>query len=202
MASANPGKSQPYNADDHANRPADSETDPGASQLSPGEVLFWAPIGLALKGATALPSLVEDGLSEYRKRAQVAKFMGKMIVGQQQRKRRAAAAAKATRTGPKGPARTPDTRIPDTSIPDIPAPVSVTQPTDLGTAVTQPTAPGRPVPLVAQLPIDGYDTLPARSLVALLDGLSPTELQLIRDYEQANRHRMTILNAVAQRLAA
>jgi hypothetical protein len=49
-----------------------------------------------------------------------------------------------------------------------------------------------------ELPIDGYDQLGASQIVARLDGLAPVELEAVRRYELANRHRRTILTRIQQ----
>ena len=63
----------------------------------------------------------------------------------------------------------------------------------------------RPAPSVPdagdeELPIEGYDALPASSIVTLLDGLRPAQLRSIDRYERANRSRRTVLTRVAQLL--
>jgi hypothetical protein len=50
------------------------------------------------------------------------------------------------------------------------------------------------------LGIPGYDSLSASQVVQRLGGLSPAELEAIRDHELAHRHRRTILNRVEQLL--
>ena len=56
-------------------------------------------------------------------------------------------------------------------------------------------APPRPT---ADLAIPGYDTLSASQVVQRLSGLSEGELEAVRVYEEAGRHRKTILTKVAQ----
>jgi hypothetical protein len=51
-----------------------------------------------------------------------------------------------------------------------------------------------------QLAIPGYDSLSASQVVQRLDGLSHGELDDVKRYEQAHRHRRTILNRVDQLL--
>lgn len=69
----------------------------------------------------------------------------------------------------------------------------------------QPTVPGAAGPAVApaedQLPIDGFDSLAASQVVPRLVTLSTEELRTVQRYEQAGRHRQTILNRVEQLLA-
>jgi hypothetical protein len=50
----------------------------------------------------------------------------------------------------------------------------------------------------AELAIPGYDTLSASQVVTRLAGLSTDELEAVRAYELATRHRKTILSRVAQ----
>lgn len=60
--------------------------------------------------------------------------------------------------------------------------------TEDGTAVT------------ATMPIDGYDGMTAREIVALLAGRSVEDLTAVHAYEQANRARSTVINRVEQLL--
>ena len=48
------------------------------------------------------------------------------------------------------------------------------------------------------LPIPGYDALSASQVVERLAGLSPTELDAVRQYEGAHRNRRTILGKIDQ----
>jgi len=48
------------------------------------------------------------------------------------------------------------------------------------------------------LPIPGYDALSASQVVERLAGLSPTELDAVRSYEDAHRKRRTILGKIDQ----
>jgi hypothetical protein len=64
-------------------------------------------------------------------------------------------------------------------------------------AAPSPT-PDAPAPLAGTLAIPAYDSLSASQVVPRLSGLSPTELEAVRDYEAAHRGRKTILNRVAQ----
>jgi hypothetical protein len=55
-------------------------------------------------------------------------------------------------------------------------------------------------PAEDELPIDGYDSLAASQVVPRLVTLSGDELRAVQRYEQAGRHRQTILNRVGQLL--
>ena len=48
------------------------------------------------------------------------------------------------------------------------------------------------------LAIPGYDSLSASQVVQRLAGLAPAELEAVRDYEASTRGRRTILNRIAQ----
>lgn len=61
-----------------------------------------------------------------------------------------------------------------------------------------PSPDGHEVPAAGDLPIPGYDSLAASQVVQRLPGLSPEELEAVRDYEAAGRNRKTVLLRVAQ----
>jgi hypothetical protein len=56
-------------------------------------------------------------------------------------------------------------------------------------------------PTEAELPIQDYDSLAASQVVPRLATLAPAELMAVQRYEQATRHRQTILHRVAQLLS-
>ncbi|MFN7150917.1 MAG: hypothetical protein ACK4V6_15740 [Microthrixaceae bacterium] len=56
-------------------------------------------------------------------------------------------------------------------------------------------------PTESELPIQDYDSLAASQVVPRLATLAPAELKAVQRYEQATRHRQTILHRVAQLLA-
>ena len=49
-------------------------------------------------------------------------------------------------------------------------------------------------------PIRGYDDLTAAQVTERLDGLTPAELRLVRDYERRNANRKSVLAAVERKL--
>jgi polyhydroxyalkanoate synthesis regulator phasin len=55
---------------------------------------------------------------------------------------------------------------------------------------------GRP----AQLPIEGYDDLSAAQVQERIDGLTRAELSRLRDYEQRNANRKTVLERIDRKL--
>jgi hypothetical protein len=52
----------------------------------------------------------------------------------------------------------------------------------------------------ANLPIAGYDDLSAAKVQERLEGLTPAELRKLRDYEQRNANRKTVLDRIERRL--
>jgi hypothetical protein len=61
--------------------------------------------------------------------------------------------------------------------------------------------PEEPTPAESELPIQDYDSLAASQVVPRLATLSADDLAIVQRYEQAGRHRQTILHRVAQLLA-
>lgn len=53
---------------------------------------------------------------------------------------------------------------------------------------------------VRMLPVDDYDSLNATRAIAALEGLSPDELEMLREYEAGHKNRRTVLGAILARL--
>lgn len=53
----------------------------------------------------------------------------------------------------------------------------------------------------AAAPIEGYDALSAKEVVAKLDGLDAATLQAVRAYEAAHKNRVTVLREIDAKLA-
>jgi hypothetical protein len=157
-----------------------AEYDETATERTPSLVDFvvFAPIGFVLKASTVVPELIQAGRAEYRKQAVVARLLGKMVVDQQRRKRQRPAVR---------PAPHPTVVETDeaTAYPPTAAPL------DLDSAPSTS-------PLAAELPIDGYDTLAARSILTLIEGLAPADLDRIETYERTHRQRATVLHRITQ----
>jgi hypothetical protein len=185
------------------------------------DLLVYAPLGLALSARDLLPSLVERGRQQLTGQVTQAKVIGQFAVRQGSKEagkafekaRSSAEASLAARLGedgrerPGGPAPAPApaptvVRPEPTSVRPTPTPAASPTP-----AAAEPVAapePVRAVPSVAPAPLAGtlaipaYDSLSASQVVPRLAGLSPPELEAVRDYETAHRGRKTILNRVAQ----
>jgi len=86
-------------------------------------------------------------------------------------------------------------------VPSGPAPDEVAEsPTDTLPAPLG-AAPVAEPPAAAELPITDYDSLAASQVVPRLATMSPTDLEMVGEYERAHRNRQTILHRVAQLLA-
>ena len=54
----------------------------------------------------------------------------------------------------------------------------------------------------AQFPIDGYDELTVEEVTGRLDKLTAEDLRMVRDYEERNKNRDTILEQLDRRIRA
>jgi len=60
-----------------------------------------------------------------------------------------------------------------------------------------------PAPVIEMCaPLDGYDTMTAREIIALMDEMNPTQLAEIAAYETAHDNRVTITREVERRMEA
>ncbi len=154
------------------------------------DLVVFAPIGFALKASSVVPELIATGRAEYRKQAVMARVIGKMVVEQQRRKRRG---------------RVITERPGATVVETKPAPLTNTEtPADgdassskASAALSMPTG-STVLPTADELPIGGYDTLAARSILTLLEGLGASDLNRIEVYERAHRQRATVLHRITQ----
>ncbi|MBI2703986.1 MAG: hypothetical protein HYX32_01660 [Actinobacteria bacterium] len=97
-------------------------------------------------------------------------------------------ATKAERRNGSGRASTATlTSVPDPGDADVPTPVPV-----------EPEGSQDPGVDPATLAIPDYESLSASQVVPRLESLTTTELEAIRQYENGNRARRTILNKIAQ----
>ena len=82
---------------------------------------------------------------------------------------------------------------------DDPAPATAVQ--DHTVDRSDDAAPATAPPSESDLPIQDYDSLAASQVVPRLATLAPEDLRVVQRYEQATRHRQTILHRVAQLLS-
>jgi hypothetical protein len=147
------------------------------------DLFVYAPLGLALTARDELPRLAEMGRQRVDAQLTMARMVGQFAVGEAGRRLEKLTAP---RSGPPSPAPAP----PSADQKPAPAP---------RTTRLMPTGNGNgPVPSGDGLAIHGYDALAASQVVQRLAGLSSEELEAVRAYEAATRHRKTILNRVEQ----
>ena len=160
------------------------------------DLFVFGPAGLALTAAEEFPKLVEKGRHRVEGQLHAARLVGQFAV--QMGRRQIESTLGGLRPGPAGPPAA-EAKAPSTSS----APAASAS-TGAGPAAppTQRTTAGSANGALASdaLGIPGYDSLSASQVVQRLGGLSPSELEAIRDHEQAHRHRRTILNRVEQLL--
>jgi hypothetical protein len=149
---------------------------------------------LVLTARDELPRLIDKGRRQASGQVSTARFLGQLAVAQGQREAEKLVKQAVERLADLG-VGAPTANGRDAASPGRPpateAPVS---------PVSEPTPPaGATPPLTADaLAIPGYDVLSAPQVVQRLDGLSAEELEAVRVYEEATRHRRTILGRVAQ----
>ena len=170
---------------------ADEERSP-TDQLM--DLLFYAPLGLAMTVRESWPALVDKGRERFTTQATMARMIGEFGVkqaGKEARKRLDDVTELLSELGVFPGAR---------NAPTGPAPSAPAEPSANGRAAApeEPKAPPAPRPDGSALAIPGYDTLSASHVVQRLAGLSAGELEAVRAYEEATRGRRTILSKIAQ----
>lgn len=149
----------------------------------------YAPIGVALTVLEDLPKLVDRGKGALASQIGIARFAGKLALGQLRRTiddaLRPSQPVVMEAEGHEGPLtqdhavatkRSRTARVRDTTTPKA-APLG---------------------PDVADLAIPGYDTLAASQVVSRLGALDADELAAVRSYEEQHRGRRTILARIDQ----
>jgi hypothetical protein len=142
------------------------------------DLVLYAPVGLFTLAQRELPELIAAGKTRVDNQITLARFIGKMAVrqGTNEFKRRMRTAEEARSAKP----------VIDTSATVL----SIT-------AAATPTT-SRDAAAAVDLPIEGYDSLAASQVVQRLGSLDGFELEAIRQYEEVNRTRRTILGKIAQ----
>lgn len=141
------------------------------------DVVLYAPIGLFTLAQRELPELIASGKTRVDNQITLAKFIGKMAVrqGTNEFKRRMQNAQ------------------------DARSAESIELPPVTLVAISASSAQSVPRTATAtDLPIEGYDSLAASHVVQRLSSLDGFELEAIRQYEESNRTRRTILGKIAQ----
>jgi hypothetical protein len=162
------------------------------------ELMVYAPIGFANFIRTMLPGWIEGGRVEVTKQMTNARAMSEFAIAQG-RKDAEKAVGQAAEVVSNLAAR----RAASTAPAPRPAPASTQSAQFAASANSTPSAAASPStngprPDPDGLAIPGYDSLAASQVVQRLGGLSGTELEAVRTYEEATRGRRTILNRVGQ----
>lgn len=139
---------------------------------------LYVPLGAALRVAEQVPGLAAGGRALAGRQVDNARAVGRFafVAARRQideRLRR----ADAVRRG-------------DSPVDTAPMPEPTRAP--------RATPRGRTVPDADGLAVPGYDALAASQVLPLLEGLSAAELEAVRLYEAAHRHRRTVLGRIAQ----
>jgi len=181
------------------------------------DLMVFAPAGLAITVGEEFPKLVDKGRHRVEGQVHTARLVGQFAV--QLGRRQVEQWTSRPGAGP-AHAEPPVSEEPDSSTPPS-RPMAVADvaegvggaPADAGGLAAKAVAggPGAGTGVVTaangrmapstHLAIPGYDSLSASQVVQRLDGLSPTELEEVRDHELASRRRRTILSRVDQLLA-
>ena len=149
------------------------------------DLLVYAPLGLAFSAGQVFAELAEKG----RQQVIAARMLGGYTIKHPE----SVAGVLGLPLGRPQPSPAPEAPV-ATPAPAAPEAGEVSGQAS-GEGNGQVPAPPRPT---ADLAIPGYDTLSASQVVQRLSGLSEGELEAVRVYEEAGRHRKTILTKVAQ----
>ena len=172
------------------------------------ELALYAPLGLALTARDHLPDLIARGRQQVTSQVMLARMMGQFAVKEGEKDLRKRVEGLTETLGTLGSLPEPNppaaaSPAPGT-VPTPPPEVVVDVPGATGSANGSSNGSGNgkaaeaPPRSRAELSIPGYDTLSASQVVQRLAGLSPDELEDVRDYEAGTRGRRTILSKIAQ----
>lgn len=177
---------------------------PDDPQKTPIETLIelglYAPLGLALAARDSLPDLIARGRQQVTSQVALAKMMGQYAVKEGEKDLRKRAEDVSQTLSSLGLLPEPNPR-PGATLQPKPTAGTAPASTNGSTNGKAPAAPAPAAPAVrsrADLAIPGYDTLSASQVVQRLAGLSPDELEAVRDYESGTRGRRTILSKITQ----
>lgn len=188
------------------------------------ELALYAPLGLAITARDHLPDLIARGRQQVASQVMLARVMGQFAVKEGEKDLRKRIDGLSQTLSDLGVRPEPNPAPPAAGGASVPAPppeVEVDVPgsssaatangsskgssngsskgaASAGTATATATATAAPMRSRADLSIPGYDTLSASQVVQRLAGLTPEELEDVRDYEAGTRGRRTILSKIAQ----
>lgn len=176
------------------------------------ELALYAPLGLALTARDHLPDLIARGRQQVTSQVTLARMMGQYAVkeGEKDLRKRVGDLSETLSNLGILPEPNPSAPAPGTlptpppeaivDVPEAPSTSSANGSSTNGSSTNgKAAAPAEAPPRSrAELSIPGYDTLSASQVVQRLAGLSPDELEDVRDYESGTRGRRTILSKIAQ----
>ena len=149
------------------------------------EFALFAPVGAMVVACEVLERRTRLQRQAVKNRIQLSRFVGQMAVTQGRRQlEQRVAAVRAQRAQPVA-----------VEVPVHEEPIHAS-PAELAVAAVATSGPETPA--AADLPISGYESLPALNVVERLGTLRGDEVELIRRFEAANRARRTILAKIAQ----
>lgn len=160
------------------------------------DLAVYAPIGFFNFIRTMMPGWIEGGRQEVAKQMTTAKALSELAISQG-RKEAEKAVAQTGEVVSNLAARRQQPQSPS-SRPTPPAPTTPTAATTPSSSASPPATSNGPRPNGDALAIPGYDSLAASQVVQRLGGLSSTELEAVRTYEEGTRGRRTILNRIGQ----
>lgn len=169
------------------------------------DLFVYAPLGLAMAAREELPKFIDKGRQQVTGQMMMARMMGEYAVKEGQKEAEKLVKQAQDRLGDLagGPARPAPAPAPSPArqaggaAPSEQAPTTAAAPTNGNGSRAKPSSQTTQAS-GAELAIPGYDTLSASQVVTRLAGLSTDELEAVRAYELATRHRKTILSRVAQ----
>ena len=170
------------------------------------DLLVYAPLGAVVAARDALPDLIDKGRDRVSGQVSAARMMGQLAVSQGQREAEKAMSQATRRLVslgllPEAWRRSPCAEpAPGDSTEgqagESRGPVAEAVRSEAPHAAADVASP--PAISAEDLAIPGYDALSAPQVVQRLAGLSSEELDAVRQYESATRHRKTILTRIAQ----
>jgi hypothetical protein len=163
------------------------------------DLAVYAPIGFFNFIRTMMPGWIEGGRQEVAKQMTNARAISEIAIAQGRKEAEKAVAQTGEVVSNLAARRQQQQQ------PPAPRPTATPTPTAAPTAATTPSSSASPPatsngprPNGDALAIPGYDSLAASQVVQRLGGLSSTELEAVRNYEEATRGRRTILNRIGQ----
>jgi hypothetical protein len=175
------------------------------------DLLVYAPVGLVLSVAEAVPDLVRKGRERLGPQVGVARMVGQFAVRQGYRQFLGYATSRgAFPFGTAQPARTYTAYSADppghngaTAVDGHALEAQTTQARTTQGLPAEPLAPAGEAPaapVADDLAIPSYDSLSATQVVERLAGLSRDEVRAVAAYEAATRRRKTVLSRAEQLL--